>query len=184
MGLRDRRADRREERETFGRGGDARRYQMRERMLAIGDDFWIEDDSGERAFHVDGKALRVRKTFHLNDLEGQTLCTIQERKVRVRDSMEIEGPDGDRMALVRKALVSPLRQRFKIEVADGPDLEAQGNIVDHEYEIEADGSQVASVSKKWFRVRDTYGVEIAPDQNTALLLAVTVAIDDLGHPDE
>jgi uncharacterized protein YxjI len=157
---------------------------MRERMLAIGDDFWIEDDSGERAFHVDGKALRVRKTFHLNDLEGQTLCTIQERKVRVRDSMEIEGPDGDRMALVRKALVSPLRQRFKIEVADGPDLEAQGNIVDHEYEIEADGSQVASVSKKWFRVRDTYGVEIAPDQNTALLLAVTVAIDDLGHPDE
>lgn len=183
MGLRDRRENRREERETFGRGGDARRYQMREKMLSIGDDFWVEDDRGERAFRVDGKALRVRKTFHLEDPQGQTLCSIQERKVRVRDSMEIEGPDGNRMALVRKALISPLRERFKIEADDGPDLEAQGNIVDHEYAIEADGRQVANVSKKWFRVRDTYGVEIAPEQNTALLLAVTVAIDEMGHPD-
>jgi len=65
MGLRDRRERRREERETFGRGGEARRYQMREKMLSIGDDFWIEDDQGERAFRVDGKALRLRKTFHL-----------------------------------------------------------------------------------------------------------------------
>ena len=184
MGLRDRRADRHEERETFGRGGDARRYQMREKMLSIGDDFWIEDASGERAFRVDGKALRIRNTFHLEDLQGQTLCTIQERKVRVRDSMEIEGPDGDLVALVRKALISPLRDRFHIELGDGPELEAKGNIVDHEYEIEADGRQVATVSKKWFRVRDTYGVEIAPDQDTALLLAVTVAIDDLGDSDE
>jgi uncharacterized protein YxjI len=184
MGFRDRREDRREERESFGRNGDARRYQMREKMLSIGDDFWIEDDRGERAFRVDGKAVRVRNTFHLEDPQGEKLCTIQERKVRVRDSMEIEGPDGNRMALVHKALVSPLRERFKIELGDGSELEAQGNIVDHEYEIEADGRQVANVSKKWFRVRDTYGVEISPEQNTALLLAVTVAIDDMGHGEE
>jgi hypothetical protein len=31
------------------------------------------------------------------------------------------------------------------------------------------------------RVRDTYGVEMATDQNPALLLAVTVAIDEMAH---
>jgi uncharacterized protein YxjI len=181
MGLRDRREQRREERETFGRQGNARRYQMRAKMLSIGDDFWIEDDQGERVFRVNGKALRVRKTFHLEDLQGRPVCTIQKRMMRVRDSMEIEGAGGERIALVRKALVSPLRERWKIEVEDGPDLTAQGNIVDHEYEIEADGRKVGQVSKRWFRVRDTYGVEIAPDQNPALLLAVTVAIDEMAH---
>jgi uncharacterized protein YxjI len=30
---------------------------MREKMFAIGDDFWIEDENGERAVRVDGKAL-------------------------------------------------------------------------------------------------------------------------------
>jgi uncharacterized protein YxjI len=38
---------------------------------------------------------------------------------------------------------------------------------------------VARVSKRWFRVRETYGVEIAPGEDNALLLAVTVCIDAL-----
>jgi uncharacterized protein YxjI len=150
-------------------------------MLSIGDDFWIEDENGERVFRVDGKALRLRKTFHLEDLNGQRLCTIQKRVMHIRDTMEIEGPEGDRLALVHKALISPLRERWKVDVEGGPDLEAQGNIVDHEYEIEVDGRKVAQVSKRWFRIRDTYGVEMAPDQNPALLLAVTVAIDEMAH---
>jgi uncharacterized protein YxjI len=182
MGLRDRKERRREERATFGRGGDARRYQMREKMLSIGDDFWIEDGEGERVFRVDGKALRLRKTFHLEDLEGRSLCTIQKKVMHIRDTMEIEGPDGERMAKVHKALISPLRDRWDIDVEDGPGFEAQGNIVDHEYDIETDGRKVAQVSKRWFRVRDTYGVEMAPDQDPVLLLAVTVAIDDMAHP--
>ena len=181
MGLGDRRARRREERETFGHGGSARRYRLRQKMLSIGDDFWIEDEEGERVFRVDGKALRLRKTFHLEDLQGRRLCSIQKRVMHIRDTMEIEGPDGDRMALVHKALISPLRERWQIDVEDGPDLAAQGNIVDHEYDIEADGRKVAHGSKEWFRLRDTYGVEMAPDQNPALLLAVAVAIDEMAH---
>ncbi|GAA3387769.1 LURP-one-related/scramblase family protein [Cryptosporangium minutisporangium] len=181
MGLGDRRARRREERETFGRGGSARRYQLRQKLISIGDDYWVEDEDGERAFHVDGKALRLRKTFHLEDLEGRRLCTIQKRVMHIRDTMEIEGPEGGRIALVHKAMISPLRDRWKVEVENGPDLEAHGSIADHEYEIEADGRKVANVSKRWFRVRDTYGVEIAPDQDAVLLLAVTVAIDEMAH---
>ena len=40
-----------------------------------------------------------------------------------------------------------------------------------------DGRKIAEVSKRWFRVRDTYGVEIAPGQDDVLVLAVTAAID-------
>ncbi|MBB2940655.1 uncharacterized protein YxjI [Actinoplanes lutulentus] len=183
MAFGDRRARRHEEHETFGHGGTARRFQLREKMISIGDDFWIEDESGERVFRVDGKALRLRKTFHLEDMQGRHLCTIQKRIMHIRDTMAIEGPDGDRMALVHKALISPLRERWKIDVEGGPDLEAQGNIVDHEYEIEADDRKVAQVSKRWFRLRDTYGIEMAPDQNPAMLLAVAVAIDEMTHDD-
>jgi uncharacterized protein YxjI len=150
-------------------------------MLSIGDDFWVEDENGVRVFRVDGKALRLRKTFHLEDMRGQRLCTIQERLMHIRDTMQIDGPDGHRIALVHKALISPLRHRWKVEVEDGPDFEARGDIVGHEYDIEASGSKVAHVSKRWFRLRDTYGVEMATDQDTALLLCVTVAIDEMAH---
>ena len=93
--------------------------------------------------------------------------------------MEIEGPDGSSLATVKKAMITPLRDRFSIDVAGGAELSAHGNIVDHEFEIEADGTKVAEVSKKWFRVRETYGVEVAPGQNDALILAITVCIDNL-----
>ena len=155
-------------------------YRMRERLLSIGDDFWIENDAGERAFKVNGKALRIRKTLKFEDRDGHELLKIQERKLRVRDTMAIER-DGDKVATVRKALITPLRERFKVELEGGGEYDVKGNIVDHEYTFERDGHDVASVSKRWFRVRDSYGVEVAPGENDVLVLAVTVAIDQMTH---
>jgi uncharacterized protein YxjI len=156
------------------------KYQMREKMFAIGDDYWIENDAGERAFKVDGKAIRIRDTLVLETPNGEEIFTIQEKKLSVRDKMEIEH-DGKTVATVRKALVSPLRDRFSIDVEDAEDMEAKGNVVDHEYKVERGGEQVAEVSKRWFRVRDTYGIEIAEGQDDALILAVTVCIDQMSH---
>ena len=156
-------------------------YRMREKLLAIGDDFWIENGSGERIFKIDGKALRVRDTLKFEDASGNELLSIQERKLSIRDKMVIER-DGDTVATVRKALITPLRERFKVELEDGGEYEVKGNIVDHEYKFERDGRDVAEVSKRWFRVRDTYGVEVAPGENDVLVLAATVAIDQMSHP--
>jgi uncharacterized protein YxjI len=156
------------------------RYRMRERLLAIGDDFWIDTDDDRHAFKVNGKALRVRSTFILEDPNGGELFTIREKKLRVRDTMNIER-GGDTFATVKKALVSPLRDRFAIELEGGGELKAKGNVVDHEYEIERDGHKIAEISKRWFRIRDTYGVEIAPGENDALILAATVCIDEMAH---
>jgi uncharacterized protein YxjI len=156
------------------------RFQMRAKMWSIGDDFWIETEDGRKAYRVDGKALRVRKTFVLEDAGGREVAKLQERKLSVRDKMEIER-DGRSLATVKKRMIG-IRDRFVIEVENGPDMNAKGNLVDHEYEIERDGDTVAEVSKKWFRIRDTYGVEIAPGEDEALVLAVTVCIDAMSHP--
>jgi len=157
-------------------------YRVRQKLVAIGDDFWIENDRGQRVFKVDGKALRLRKTLVFEDVAGNELCTIQERKLRIRDSMEIEDPGGRRLAMVKKALIAPLRDRWAVSVADGPDLEVQGNLLDYEYSIGEGRDKIAEVSKRWFRVADTYGVQIEPDQNEVLILAVTVALDSMAHP--
>ncbi len=155
------------------------RYQMHEKMISIGDDYWIEDSSGARVFKVDGKAARIRDTWKLKDTDGNVVAEIQERKLTIRDAIKIDIPLGH-SATVKKALVG-IRERFHVEVDGGEDLKVHGNIVDHEYEIERDGHKVAEISKKWFRVRDTYGVEIFDDKETVLILAITVAVDSMSH---
>jgi len=81
--------------------------------------------------------------------------------------------------MVKKALISPIRDRFTVKIKNGPDLEVKGNILDHEYTIGEGRDKVAEVSKKWFRIRDSYGVEIAPGQDDIVILVVTVCIDQM-----
>ena len=182
---RENRQERREERQqdrSFGRRNSGNTiYKMRQKMISIGDDFWIENQEGDRVFKVDGKALRIRNTLVFEDLENNELCKIQERMLRLKDTMEIESPNGERLALVKKALIAPLRDRWVVKIGDGPDLDVQGNILDHAYTIAAGRNKIAEVSKRWFRLADVYGIEIEPSQNDVLILAVTVAIDMMAH---
>jgi uncharacterized protein YxjI len=153
---------------------------MQEKLFSIGDDAWIEDQEGNRAFKADGKALRLRATFVLEDTSGNEVASIQQKVAHIKDTMEIERA-GARVALVQKALISPLRDRYEVKLADGSEWKVQGNILHHEFEITGDAGKIAEVSMKWFRVRDTYGIEVAPGQDAGLVLAVAVALDEMGR---
>jgi len=174
---RGRRQQRREKRQARRRGeATSTRYRMREKLVSFGDDFVIETAQGRPAFRVDGKALRVRNTIKIDDTRGRTQYTVQERMLRLKATMVIER-DGRTVARIKKALVTPLRDRFDVNVAGQPPLHVRGNVLDHEYTITRNGATVATVSKRWFRVRDTYGVEVSPGEDDAFVLAVTAAID-------
>ena len=187
---RERREDRREERHDgpapaagapAGGGaaaGGEHRYQMREKLASIGDDFWIENAAGQRAFKVDGKALRVRDTLKIKDMQGNEVAEIQEKMVTVRDTMDI-ARNGKTIATVKKALVTPLRGRFSVNVAGGADMDVDGNVLGHEFKVTQGGREIAEISQKWFRVRDSYGVDIQHGQDDALILAITVVIDQM-----
>ncbi|HYZ56164.1 MAG TPA: LURP-one-related family protein [Streptosporangiaceae bacterium] len=159
------------------------RYLVRERVFSIGEDFWITDEQDNRVFLVDGKALRLRETFELKDASGTILATVKKKLIALRDTMEIEH-DGAVVATVRKAMISPLHHRSVIDLADGSHLEAVGNILDKEFDILAGGQPIAHVSRSWFRLRDTYGVDVAPGENDALILAIAVCLDRIHHDEE
>jgi uncharacterized protein YxjI len=159
------------------------RYAVREKIFSIGDDFWITDDGGNRVFLVDGKALSLRNRFELKDASGRILASVHKKLIAIRDTMEIEH-DGQVVATVRKALISPLHHRSVIDLADGSQLEAVGNILDKEFDIEAGGQPIAHISRRWFRIRDTYGVDVAPGENDALMLAIAVCLDRIHHDEE
>jgi uncharacterized protein YxjI len=167
MGLRDRH-----------KGGPKRTFQMREKMFTIGDDYWIEDSEEQKAYKVDGKALRFRETFVLEDASGAELATIKEKKLAIRDTMTIE--IGGREAKVRKGFLG-IRDRFVVDFEEREDYAARGSFLDHEYEIERDRDKVAEIFKKCFRLRDTYGVEVEGMQDITLILAITVCIDAMSR---
>ena len=152
-------------------------YLVRKQLIALGDDFWVENDRGERVFHIDGKVMRLRDTYVLQTADGEELLTIKEQRLKLRKTFAIER-DGEQIATVAKALVTPLRDRFTVEVAGKGTIEARGDLLDHEFTLEWEGgARMAEVSKRWFSVRDAYGVSVAPTQDSVLAIAIAVCID-------
>jgi uncharacterized protein YxjI len=159
------------------------RYAVQEKLFSVGDDFWITDEQGGKAFLVDGKVLRLRQTLEIQDPGGRVLVTVRKKLVTMHETMEIE-QDGTLVATVRKALVSPLHHRSVVDLADGSQLEAVGNVLDKEFEITAGNQVLARISRAWFRTRNSYGVDVAPGQDDVLFLAIAVALDRIHYDDE
>ena len=158
------------------------RYLVRERLFHIKDDFWVTDADGRDAFYVNAKLLSLRHTLELQDPSGRTLAAIKHKLVTFTDAMEIEA-DGQVVATVHRAVFSPLHHRAVIDLADGGRLEAVGNIIGKDFEIRGDEGVLARVSRAWFRVRDTYGVDVAPGVDDVLMICVAVCLDRI-HADE
>jgi uncharacterized protein YxjI len=159
------------------RGPD--RYKMREKIFDIGDDYWIETQNGRRAYKVDGKALHLRKTLILEDPRGQAVYEVQSNPIAIKDKMSVSKPHGRDVAVIKHALISPLRDRMTANMADGADIDIRGNLLNHEYKMERRGKRVAEVSKRWIAIRDTYTIEVAPGEDDALILALTVVVEQM-----
>lgn len=149
-------------------------------MFSIGEDFWIENDRGEAVYKVDGKALRIRETFLLEDRNGAELATIQAKLIALMPTMTIQR-GGQPWVVVKKIPFTFMHQEFEIDVQDGRTLRAKGEITNHEYQILEADQPIATISKQWFTLRETYGIAIAPGQDEVLLLATAVAVDELSE---
>jgi uncharacterized protein YxjI len=159
------------------------KYLVQERIFSLRADFWIEDEAGNRVFYVDGKALSLRETFELKDAAGNLRALIRKKLFAMRDTMEIEDGSGV-IATVRPAFFSPLKHRYLVDLPGGGRLEAVGNFTDKDWWLTTeDGREVGRISRQWFRIRDTYGVEVAPGADDALVIAIAVCIDRI-HEDE
>ncbi|MFE6036399.1 LURP-one-related/scramblase family protein [Streptomyces sp. NPDC056452] len=152
------------------------RLLVRERLFAVGDDYWIEDTDGRKLFLVDGKAMRVRDTFELKDADGLVLVEIRQKLLSLRDTMIIQR-NGEELAKVRRKRLSLLRNHYRVTLVDGTELDVSGKILDREFAVDYDGELLAQISRRWLTVRDTYGIDIVrEDADTSLLIAVAVCV--------
>ncbi len=159
------------------------RYQMRERLLSFGDDYVIRDESGNEKFYVDGKVFAIGDKLSFQDMQGNELARIRQRLIALGKTYNIE-KDGH-TTVIHKHLFTFLNCKFSVDVPGPNDLEAKGNLIDMEYAfVDTRGHRVAEVSKRWFRLSDTYGVEIATGQDDVLILACAVVIDLCCHADK
>ena len=157
-------------------------YQLRRQLLAIGEDFWIQNAQGENVYRLDGKVLTLTQTFALEDVNGNELARMKAEMLTLRRTMDIER-GGQVVATVRKAFINILGQSFTIDIAGDGELRAHGDVLNHEFEIRAGDAVVATVSKQWFASEFMYGIAIAPGGDDVVMLCIAIAVDEMSESD-
>ena len=152
------------------------RYVIKERFFRLGEDSYIMNESGEPVLRVDGKILSLRDRLIIRDLSGQEVASVHRRLIALRPTYEIN-VNGQEAATVKKHFFTPFRDKFTIDVPGPHDLEMTGSLLDHDFTVRRGDQTVATISKAWFSFRDTYGVDIADDEDQLLILASVLALD-------
>jgi uncharacterized protein YxjI len=151
-------------------------YLIRERFFRLGEDSEITDEQGRAAFQVDGKVLTLHDRLIIRDPGGREVAQVHRKLAALRPTYKIT-IGGEEAAEVRKRLFTPFGDRFTIDVPGPDDLEMTGDLFDHEFTIRRGDQTVATISKRWFSMRDTYAVDVAAGQDDLLLLASVLALD-------
>src|SRR5262249_3645520 len=126
------------------------------------------------------KVFTLRKTLSFLDANKREAARIEKRLLSFGPVYDLYRGDTV-VATISKNLFTLFKCKFTIDVPGPNDYEAVGSFTDHDYRFERGGSTVAVVSKKWFRLVDTYGVEVMPGADALLILASTVVIDLCCH---
>lgn len=158
------------------KGDTAMRYLIREKFFRLGEDSEITDESGRPVFLVDGKVFTLHSTLIVRDVEGNEVATVRKQLIALRPTYDIT-VKGQELAEVRKKLFSPFIDRYTIDIPGPDDLTITGSLFEHEFTVRRGDQQVATVSKAWISLTDTYGVDIAPGENDLLILTSILALD-------
>ncbi|BCZ46632.1 hypothetical protein psyc5s11_26990 [Clostridium gelidum] len=151
------------------------KYQVREKLFSFTDDFTIKNEYDESIFNVRGKFLSLGHKLNLEDLNGNSLYYIEQKLLRFLPEYYIYDSKGNQAAKIKKQFTF-FKPKFIIESNYGY-YELNGNIFDHDFEITKNNSICAVISKKWFSLSCTYGIDIDENEDHAFILSLIIVLD-------
>ncbi len=90
------------------------RFIMRQRMVAMGQDFDIKNASGQPVYIIKGKVSVIKEALKFYDNQGNLLYKLDEKVLRICEPFDILKADSSLAAKVHNDIIDPLREKFII----------------------------------------------------------------------
>lgn len=145
---------------------------IQQKIFSWGDKFSIYDADGNECYSVEGEVLTFGKKLHLYNPAGNELAYIEQqlftflpRYLIYRDGREVA------------EIVKEFSFFWPEYTVNGPGWKVSGDFFDHDYDVTAGDTLIASVEKEWFTLGDAYEISIAEGIDPVTALAVVLVID-------
>lgn len=145
---------------------------MKQKVFSLRDRFYIKDEFGNDRYYVEGEFFTIGRKLHLYDINGNELAFIQQKVLTFLPRFFVY-MNGREVAEIVKEFTF-LKPKYTI---NGLGWNVDGDFWSHDYCVEKNGRNVASVHKAWFTWGDSYELNLNNPEDEVLTLAVVLAID-------
>jgi len=167
---------------------EQREFLLQEKLFSFKDKVNVMTPTKEVLGYFKGKLIKIGNTYRLRDLTDKALLTVHEKVVSMRSTYKFyrgeEENDEQLLGSLKRKLVS-VKPSYWFEYPDGQKLfTMKGNIWTLKYKIILDRKEVAEISKKLFKIKDTYGVKISPEMSDDMAMLILGIVVMLHHEKE
>ncbi|OAL52804.1 DUF567-domain-containing protein [Pyrenochaeta sp. DS3sAY3a] len=164
---------------------------LREKVMSLsGDSFEIKLANGTPILQVEGKVLSISGRKKVNDMAGNHLFSIVKEHFHIHTTYAAENAKGEKILEVKssfKLMGSKATATFTSSNGKPEVLTMSGNFFDTTADIKDEaqgGLVVARIDRKLLSGKDvffgqqTYGVQVAPGVDMALIAALCICLDE------
>jgi uncharacterized protein YxjI len=152
----------------------------RKKMISMKEHYDLEDRNGIKLGEAEGNLFQFPAKFIIKNINGSELMHIEGKIFSLRKQFSLYDNSGQLLGTIKKKLVKLIGQEYWVERNGVDFMRILGNFTGHDYQMEVNGVQVATVHKKWFSVRDQIGLSITGEAvDNRVVLGALIVIEHI-----
>lgn len=145
---------------------------IKQKFMALSEKFTVLNEQQETVYFAQGSFMQIPKTFTIENANRQEVAFIKKKVISLFPTFEVD-IQGQQVLVIRKEF-SLFKAKYQIE---GQGISVVGDWWDMDFSVYKEGRLVGEVHQQWFKVRDTYEIQIIDEAYEIVLLAIVIAID-------
>jgi uncharacterized protein YxjI len=156
---------------------EASDFIMKKKILSLREHYDFEDLTGTKIGEADGNLFQVPAKFNVIDTHGLEMMHLEGKVLSLRKQFTFYGTSGEELGTIKKKIVKLIGEEFWVEKDGIEFMRIYGNFTEHDYQMEVNGVQVASIHKKWVTVRDTLEVSVTGNVDHRVIIGAVIVIE-------
>ena len=158
---------------------EANDFIMKKKILSLREHYDLEDLTGTKIGEAEGNLFQVPAKFTVIDTHGLEAMHLEGKILSLRKQFTFYGSSGEELGTIKKKIVKLIGEEFWVEKDGVEFMRIYGNFTEHDYQMEVNGVQVASIHKKWVTLRDKLGVSIIGNVDHRIIIGAVIVIEHI-----
>jgi len=150
---------------------------LKKKILSVHEHYDLDDVNGTKLGEADGNLFQLPAKFVVKDTNGSELMRIEGKVLSLRKQFTFHDNAGTELGTIKKKIAKLIGEEYWVEKNGAEFMRIYGNFTEHDYQMQVNGVQVASVHKKWVSVRDQLGVSITGEVDHRVVIGAVIVIE-------